>query len=391
MKPPVGSGPYVVEKIEQGKTIVYRKNPAYWAAEHPVRRGMFNFDTVTIKYFQDQIVSLEAFKAGEFDFMSINIAKQWARDLDGPRFASGELKKDTLAHSNNAGLQGFVMNTRHPLFADRRVRRALGLAFDFEWTNTSLFFDQYTPCTSYFSNSVYAAKGLPQGKELELLAPFRDKLPAEVFATPPATVSTAPPGSLRDNLREAKKLLSEAGWNVKDGALANAKGEPFAFEILIYEQTWARVMEPYVNNLKKLGINVSYRQVDLALYTRRIQTHDFDMVVMSFGQSQSPGNEQRNYWHSSAAAREGSNNHAGINDPVVDQLVDKIIYAETQEDLETACRALDRVLWYGYYVVPNWYLNYHRVAYRTIFSRPSTLPLYYSPTQALMTWWLEKK
>lgn len=388
MTPPVGSGPYVVDKVVAGKTITYRRNPDYWGADLPVRRGMYNFDRITYKYFKDQIVSVEAFKACEFDFMNVNIAKQWARDLKSEKFDRGILVKKMLPHKNNAGMQGFVFNTRRPLFADRRVRQAIGLAFDFEWTNKTLFFDQYTRCQSYFSNSYLAATGLPQGRELELLEPFRDRLPPEVFTTPLAAPTTRPPSSLRANLRRAKRLLDEAGWRVRDGKLRNAAGQPFTFEILLVSPSFERVMALFTKNLKKLGITTTYRTIDPALYTRRLQRFDFDMVVTVFGQSQSPGNEQRDYWHSQAADREGSRNLAGIKDPVVDALVERIIYAETQEELTAACKALDRVLWYGYYVVPNWYLASHRIAYRNVFAMPKTLPLYYSPFQLLMTWWM---
>lgn len=388
MTPPIASGPYVVADFNPGKSITYRKNPNYWGRDLPVRQGMFNFATITYKFYKDQIVAVEAFKAHEFDFMYVNIAKQWARDLSGTKFDRRELIKETLPHSNNQGMQGFVFNTRRKLFSDRRVRMALGLAFDFEWTNTTLFFDQYTSSASYFSNSPLAATGLPTGLELEYLKPFAGTLPPEVFTTPLTPVSTGEKDGLRGNLRQAMQILAEAGWTVRDGMLKNAAGEPFSFEILLVSPSFERVIAPFANNLKKLGISVSYRTIDPALYTRRLQSFDFDMVVSVFGQSQSPGNEQRDYWHSQAADREGSRNLAGIKDPAVDALVDRIIYAETQEDLTAACRALDRVLWYGYYLVPNWYLNKHRVAYRNIFQRPATLPLYYDYFQELMTWWI---
>lgn len=386
MTPPVGSGPYVVYKVNPGKSITYKRNPDYWAADHPTRKGMFNFDTITVDYYRDQIVSLEAFKSGEFDFMSVNIAKQWARDLDGKLFDSGKLVKKLFPHKNNAGMQGFVFNTRRSLFQDRRVRQALGLALDFEWTNKALFFDQYTRNNSYFSNSDLAAVDLPGEAELVLLEPFRRDLPAEVFTTPLSPPTTLPPLSLRNNLQLAKKLLNEAGWAVKNGMLSK-DGKQFSFELLLVSPSFERVMAPYVKNLEKLGIKASYRTIDAALYIDRMKNFDFDMMVTVYGQSQSPGNEQRNYWHSSSANQKGSRNLAGIDDPVVDSLVDSIIYATSQDKLTAACRALDRVLWYGYYVVPNWYLASHRLAYSQKFRQPETLPLYYSPDQLLMTWW----
>ena len=389
MRPPIGSGPYRVTKINHGKSITYERNPDYWAIDHPTRRGMYNFDTITIKYFKDQIVSVEAFKAGEFDVMLVNIAKQWQRDLTGRRFDSGELIKKRFPHKNNAGMQGFLFNTRRALFSNPKVRQALGLALDFEWINKTLFFNQYTRSNSYFSNSDLAAVGLPGPAELKLLEPFKDQLPPEVFSQPLLPPSTTPPGSLRANLRRAKKLLAEQGWQVKDGLLTNRNGTPFIFEILLVSPSFERVMAPYVKNLAKLGIKASYRTIDPALYSDRLKNFDFDMVVNVFGQSQSPGNEQRDYWSSSSAARKGSRNLAGVNSPVVDSLVESIIYAETQDDLTAACKALDRVLWYGYYVVPNWYLAFHRIAYSSKFSMPDTLPLYYNPYQLLYSWWVK--
>lgn len=390
LTPPIGSGPYIVSQVNPGKSITYTYNPHYWAKDHPVRYGMFNFSSITYKYFKDQIVSVEAFKAGDFDFMYVNIAKQWARDLTGEKFEKKILVKETLPHHNDQGMQGFVFNLRRPFFTDPRVRKALCLAFDFEWANKTLFFNQYTRSNSYFSNSYLAAQGVPKGLELEYLLPYKDRLPPEVFTTPLTSFSTKPPGSLRKNLRQAKKLLEEAGWTVQDGQLRDKDGNPFQFEIILVSPSFERVIAPYAQNLKKLGITASYRTLDLALYIRRLESFDFDMIVNVFGQSQSPGNEQRDYWSSAAADREGSKNYIGIEDPVVDDMVDKIIYARTQEELTAACHALDRVLWYGYYVVPNWYLDKHRIAFRNIFSRPETLPLYYSPIQELMTWWMKK-
>ena len=389
MVPPIGSGPYVVDSVNPGKSITYKRNPDYWAINHPTRKGMFNFETITFKYFRDQIVSVEAFKANEFDFMYINIAKQWARDLVGPKFDSKQIVKEYLPHRNNQGMQGFVFNLRNPLFQDRKVRMALGMAFDFEWANNKLFFNEYTRSASYFSNSDLAANGLPDGLELEYLQPFKDQLPPEVFTQPLTPFNTEPPNSLRDNLRKAKDVLENSGWTVQNGKLSNSEGKPFVFEILLVSPSFERVMAGYVNNLSKLGIDASYRTIDPALYIDRLNRFDFDMTVNVFGQSQSPGNEQRDYWHSSSADRNGSRNLIGIKDPIVDQLVEKIIYAQTQEELTAACKALDRVLWYGYYVVPNWYVARHRVSYWNKFNRPEVLPLYYNPMQALMTWWMK--
>jgi microcin C transport system substrate-binding protein len=389
MDPPVGSGPYVVDSVNPGKSITYKRNPNYWAIDHPTRKGMFNFDTITYKYFRDQIVSVEAFKANVFDFMYINIAKQWARDLVGPKFESKQIMKEYMPHRNNQGMQGFVFNQRNPLFQDRKVRKALGMAFDFEWANNKLFFNEYTRSASYFSNSHLAATGLPEGLELEYLLPFKDQLPPEIFTQPLTPFSSNTPNGIRDNLRAAKNILIEAGWTVKDGRLVDKEGKPFEFEILLVSPSFERVMAGYVNNLSKLGVNASYRTIDPALYIDRLNRFDFAMTVHVFGQSQSPGNEQRDLWYSESADRQGARNLIGIKDPIVDQLVDKIIYATTQEELQAACKALDRVLWYGYYVVPNWYVARHRISYWNKFNRPETLPLYYNPIQALMTWWVK--
>ncbi|MFV0438847.1 MAG: extracellular solute-binding protein [Desulfopila sp.] len=385
---PIGSGPYLVDRFEQGKYIVYRRNPEYWARNHPTRRGMFNYDAITVKYYKDQVVALEAFKAGEFDVMPVYIAKQWVRDLAGSRFNSGELVKKLFSHQNNAGMQGFLMNTRRPLFQKRPVRQAIGLAFDFEWTNRALFYDQYRRSSSFFSNSYLAANGLPQGLELEYLNEFRNSLPLEVFTVPPTPPVTTGRYGLRKNLLKAMNLLHDAGYTVKNGTLVDGNDQPFSFEITLIEPTFERVMAPFVKNLERLGMRVSYRAVDPTIYTERIKNFDFDMIVVSYGQSLSPGNEQRNFWQSAAADQPGSNNYAGIHDKVVDKLIDKIIYAKNNDELTAACRALDRVLWYGYYLVPNWYMNGYRIAYRDIFAQPMELPLYYSPLQLFLTWWI---
>ncbi len=384
---PVGSGPYLVADIQIGKSITYKRNPNYWAKDHPVRKGMFNFDEIVVKYYKDQIVALEAFKAGEFDFISINIAKQWARDMEGKKFSDGTLIKKKYPHLNNAGIQGFLMNTRRELFQNRKVRKAMGLALDFEWINKSLFHGQYTRNNSFFSNSYLAAKGIPMGLELEYLEPYRHILPEEIFTAPLSTPITREQQDVRKNLLEAKILLAEAGWRIKEGVLTNHEGKPFIFDILLVSPTFERVMAGYVKNLQKLGIKVTYRTIDPTLYVERLKTFDFDMIVTSYGQSQSPGNEQRNYWQSTSADRNGSHNYAGIRSPAVDGLVDRIIYAQSREELMAGCSALDRVLWYGYYLIPNWYLPVHRLSYKNIFLTSETLPLYYDPFQLLMTWW----
>ena len=387
---PVGSGPYIVESFDAGKIITYRRNPNYWGRHLPVRRGMNNFERIVVKYFKDPVVALEGFKAGEFDFIFENNSKQWARDYVGTKFDQGIIRKETLSHQRGAGMQGWVFNLRRPIFQDKRVRQALTLAFDFEWSNKNLFHGQYRRSDSFFSNSEMAARGKPSVAELALLEPFRKQLDPMVFQEVPAPPSTKAPTTLRQNLRKATKLLKQAGWKVgKDGLLSKESGESFRIEMLLASPAFERVMAPYAANLKKLGILLNYRTVDLSLYQRRLDTFDYDMIVNVFGQSQSPGNEQRDMWHSASADVSGSRNYIGIKDPVVDALVEKIIYADSREKLLTACRALDRVLLAGNYLVPNWYLDYHRIAFWKHLQHPKQVPLYFSPVEWLMAWWID--
>ena len=387
-KIPIGSGPYTIAKYSLGRDITYQRNDKYWAKDLPTRKGMFNFDTVVYKYYKDNTVMLEALKAGEFDFKLVNHSKQWARDYVGEKFDSKSIIKEELKHKNNAGMQGFVFNTRRELFKDKRVRRALTLAFDFNWSNSMLFYNQYTRCDSYFSNSELASSGLPKGKELSLLNKYRKDLPDEVFNevwTPPSTKNK---GDLRKNLIEASALLKEAGWIVKDGVLQNNKGKRFEFDVLLAQKGFERILAPFAYNLRKLGIVLHYRTVDVSLYIRRNRTFDFDLMVASYPQSQSPGNELYNLWHSSSANEEGSRNLIGINNKVIDKLIEHIVFAKNRADVIVAARALDRVMLHQEYLIPNWYIAVHRLAYWDKFSYPKKLPLYFSAENwALSTWW----
>ncbi len=384
---PVGSGPYIVASYNQGRSITYRRNPNYWAVIHPTRKGMYNFDKITVKYYKDQTVAVEAFKAGEFDSMQVNIAKQWVRDMAGPRFNNNQIIKKKFSHKNNAGLQGFVMNSRRPVFADRVVRKAVGMAFDFSWVNKSLFYGQYKRNNSYFSNSYLAAEGLPSDDELSLLVPFGDILPEDVFTKPMGGDDSGHKGGIRAQLRDAAILLKDHGWILQDGILTNSDGVKLTFEIILSNQSFERVMAAFTENLKKIGIEARYRTIDPTLYADRINNFDFDMCVFVYGQSLSPGNEQRNFWYSESASQNGSRNLAGIKNKVVDYLVDKIIYADNKRQLTAACKALDRVLWYGYYLVPNWYADSYRVVYHNKFNIPENNPKYYNYSQFQMTWW----
>lgn len=387
---PIASGPYIVKKVDRGKNIQYVKNPDYWAKDLPVRKGMFNYEQITYKYYKDSTIALEAFKAGEFDFFFENYSKRWARSHNGSHYDSGEIIKTQLAHKNNAGMQGFAFNTRREKFKDVRVRRAFSLAYDFEWANDRLFYNQYVRADSFFSNSELAAQGLPVGKELALLEKYRDQLPTEVFTHQWKPATTIAPDTLRKNLIQARDLLVEAGWTIQDGVLKNNKGEIFELDILLVQNGFDRIVAPYAHNLKKLGINTNYRKVDASLYKHRMDTFDFDMVVHSFPSSVSPGNEMMNMYHSSSAKIKGSNNIPGISNPVIDDLVLAVIQSNGREEVVTASRALDRVLLVGEYLVPNWYIDVHRVAYWNKFGIPKTMPLYYDPiTWLLKAWWIE--
>jgi microcin C transport system substrate-binding protein len=386
---PIASGPYIVDKYERGKSISYVRNPDYWAKDLPVRKGMFNYDEIIYKYYKDSTIALEAFKAGEFDFFFENYSKRWARSHEGPNYESGKIKKTELTHQNNAGMQGFAFNLRQEKFKDVRVRRALSLAYDFEWANKKLFYNQYVRAGSYFSNSELAATGLPENGELALLEKYRDQLPEEVFTEEWKPATTIAPHSLRKNLVEARDLLAEAGWTIQDGVLKNSEGEPFVLNFLLVQSGFDRIIAPYAHNLKKLGIETNYRKVDSSLYKSRLDNFDFDMVVTSFSSSVSPGNELMNMFDSASADVKGSNNLPGIAHPVVDELVQAIIKAENREQVISASRALDRVLLHGEYLVPNWYINVHRIAYWDRFGLPETQPLYYDPISWLLkAWWI---
>ncbi len=387
---PIASGPYTIKEYDLGKRITYQRNENYWANDLPTRKGQFNFAEIQYKYYQDLVISLEAFKAGEFEFRYEYYSKLWAREHNGPNYDSGKIKKENLPHSNIEGMQGFIFNIRREIFKDVNVRRAIALAFDFEWSNKRLFYNQYVVNDSYFSNSELKATGLPSEKELALLNPYKSQLPEAIFNQPWHPVSTKPPHSLRKNLREARDILKKAGWEIKDGELVNKENQPLKFNVLLAQKGMDRILAPFARNLAKLGIVMKYRTVDRSLYIRRIREFDYDMIVGSFPESMSPGNELRNMFHSVSADKKGSRNYIGIKDPVVDMLVDSIIMSKNREDLIVACHALDRVLLNGNYLVPNWYINTHRIAYWDKFNRPKQTPLYYNPKEWMISsWWLK--
>ncbi|WP_423196825.1 MULTISPECIES: extracellular solute-binding protein [unclassified Cupriavidus] len=389
---PIASGPYVIERYDAGRGITFKRDPKYWGKDLAVRRGTYNFARVVYRLYKDETARLEAFKAGEFDAIVEYRSKNWAKSYTGPRFRDGDLIKTEFPHRNGAGMQGFVMNMRKPIFQDVRVRKALILALDFEYLNRQLFYGAYKRLDSWFSNSELAASatydGRPGPGELKLLEPLRDQLPAEVFGPDVVQPTTSPPRSLRDNLREARRLLAQAGWTYEDGALRNARHEPLVFEFLDDGGAMSRVITTYIRNLEVLGIEVHQRTTDFALYQKRLEDFDFDMVSIRFPDSQSPGNELRDRFSSEAASMPGSDNLFGLKSPVVDKLVDAVLHAESRGELITAGRALDRVLMHGYYIVPNWYSALHRVAYRKTLSYSRPLPYYYTAEGWILSnWW----
>ncbi|AWU99843.1 ABC transporter substrate-binding protein [Burkholderia sp. JP2-270] len=386
---PIGSGPYLIERYDNGRTITYRRNPAYWGADLPVRVGTHNFERIVYKLYGDGVTRLEAFKAGEYDVLVEYIARNWARRDVGKRFDSGELVKREFRQHNGAGMQGFFMNLRRPLFRDARVRQALDLAFDFEWLNRQLFYSAYTRLDSYFADTDLQATGTPGAGELKLLEPLRAQLDPAVFGPMVAQPDTNPPGSLRANLLKARALLAQAGWTYRDGALRNAKGEPFTFEILDDAGgAMEGVVTAYRRNLAKLGIDARFRTADYALLQKRLDAFDYDMTTVRLPGVQVPGAEQFSRYGSKFADVPGSDNIIGLKSPAVDALLHALGTAQTRDELLDATHALDRVLMHGYYAVPQWYSTTHRIAYKRTLAYPQTLPLYYSAEGwVVSTWW----
>ncbi|MFM8577154.1 MAG: extracellular solute-binding protein, partial [Limnohabitans sp.] len=391
---PIGSGPYKIGPVQFGKDITYVRDPNYWARDLNVRRGLYNFDRITYKIYKDSTAQLEAFKAGEFDYIQAFIAREWARAYTGRQFERGEIIKAELAHRNAGDFQGFLFNTRRAKFQDVRVRQAIGLAMDYEWMNRQLFYNAYARVRGFFVGSDFEAKGRPGADELALLEPLRAQLPAAVFDEPvplPPQTSLDPASghTLRDHLRQARDLLQAAGWTIQQGKLRNSKGEVFRIEFLDNSGSMGRVVTPYAKNLEKLGIDVQYKVIDFALLKKRMDQFDFDIISSRTVGSEAPGTELLERFGSQAADTEGSGNMMGIKSPAVDALLDKAVGAQTRAQLVSALRALDRVLRHGHYVVPHWYGAVHRVAWRAgKFGKPETLPLYYQP-EAWVTsvWW----
>lgn len=389
LKPPLGSGPYVIRDFKQGSFVAYQRREDYWAKDLPVNRGRWNFDEIRYVSYRDRPAELEDIKSGNLDLREEFTAKDWVTAYDIPAVKDGRLQRLTLPDASPSGAQGFFLNTRLAKFQDERVRRALDLAFDYQWMNKNLFYDLYTRTESYFENSDMKATGKPSPEELALLEPFRAKLSPEVFDEPYRPPVSDGSGSDRRLLREAQKLLADAGWKLdtKGGEpiVKNAKGETLDIEFLINQPTFERIIAPYIKNLQAIGIRAQIRRVDSAQYERRVKSFDYDIVSARFVMSLTPGIELRNYWSSEAASSEGSRNYAGIKDPAIDSLLEKMVTAKSRQELVTATRAMDRVLRAGHYWVPHWFKASHHIAYWDKYARPAVKPKY--DRGVTDTWW----
>lgn len=384
--PPLGSGPYKVRRVDAGRTIVLERDPNYWAKDLPVKRGRHNFAQLRYEYFRDDAAALEAFLAGQTDLRVESVALRWATAYETPAAKSGAIRKSEFKTSLPRGMQAFVMNTRRPFFQDARVRQAMAYAFDFEWSNKTLFFGAYKRTTSYFMGSELAATGLPSPEELALLEPLRAQIPPDVFTKPYAPPMTDGAGSIRTGLREALRLLREAGYEVKNGKLTGQDGKPVELEFIDDNPAFERIVLPFTKNLEQMGITVKFRILDPAQNQRRMDSFDFDLTNAVFGQSESPGNEQRDFFGSTAARIEGSRNLMGIANPAVDTLIEAVIRAKSRADLIAATRALDRVLLWNHYVVPQWHNDVTRVAHWDRFGWPE-VPNKYG--FLLDLWWID--
>ena len=380
---PVGSGPYRIGEFKAGQRLTFVRDPDYWGRDLPVNTGRHNFDSIIYDYYRDLTVTLEAFKAGEYDFRQEYNSKQWATGYTGPAVNAGLIRTENIPHKLAQGMQAFVFNSRRAIFADPLVRQALNFAFDFEWSNKNLFYGQYARSTSFFSNSDMASSGLPSQEERALLEPLG--VPGDVYTREISLPVTDGSGNIRENLRVAADLLRQGGWSVEGGKLVK-DGQPFVFEMLLVQPDFERVVLPFQRNLARLGITMNVRMVDTSQYLERLRGFDFDMIVSSFPQSLSPGNEQRSFWHSASADMPGSRNYCGIKSPAIDTLVDLVIAAPDREALILRCKALDRALLWGWYVIPHWHATSWRVAYWDKFGRPDKLADYGLDFQS---WWID--
>jgi microcin C transport system substrate-binding protein len=392
LEPPLGNGAYRIKEFVPGRSIVYERVADYWGKDLNVHVGQNNFDQIRYEYFRDSTVALEALKADAFDWRFENSAKDWSTAYEFPAVQENRVIKEEFPVRNSGVMQAFVPNTRREKFADARVRRALNFAMDFEEMNKQLFYGLYKRIASYFEGTELAARDLPQGEELKILETVRNKVPAEVFTTAYSNPVGGNPENVRANLREAARLLKDAGFEVRDRKMVNTKnGEPFRIEILISQPTFERVVLFYKPSLERLGIEVTVRRVDDAQYENRLRSWDYDMIIASWGQSLSPGNEQRGYWSSQSADESGSRNFIGIKNPAVDALIERVIFATNREELVAATKALDRVLLWNHYVIPNWHYPFTRTARWDRFGKPEKMPTYGAPAFPTVWWWDREK
>ena len=386
---PIGSGPYKIGPVKFGRDITYVRDPSYWGRDLNVRRGSNNFERITVKIYKDNTARLEALKAGEFDLMRFFSAGDWARRVSGKRFDSGELVKAEFKHRLPSGFQSYVLNTRRDKFKDVRVRQALGLAIDYEWMNRQMFYNSYQRVNGLFGNTDCEARGEPSAQELALLNPLRDAVPASAFGAMTVPPRTDGSSSLRANLRRAQVLLKEAGWEVKDGKLRNAKGEAFVIEYLDSNEAGARTVTPWARNLEKIGIQLVFRPVDFALYQQRLQKFEFDISSLAYQGTHSPGQQYADIFGSKAADIEDSGNLTGVKNPAIDALITSMTGAKTKAELLPACRALDRVVSHSHLLIPQWTAGTHRIAYHSWrLARPPAMPPYAAgESWAIDTWW----
>ena len=384
-EPPLGSGPYRITKVTPGRQLVFEHVKNWWGANLPVNRGKYNFDRVEVEFYRDSDVAFEAVQAREFDIYIEHQPKNWANGYNFPAVRRGDVVKAEIAHQIPTQTQGLFMNSRRATFEQTRVREALGLMFDFEWTNRTLFNGAYKRASSFYPNSEFSASGIPQGHEWLMLSPWRNQLPPELFSQAFALPQTDGRGIPRETMRQALGLLAESGWKLSGQRLLNSEGKPLRFEILLVNPNLERILQPYVENLASIGVDARLRTVDRAQYKQRLDQFDFDMILMTLDQTLSPGLEQWQYFHSSQANVKGSKNYAGVSSPLVDQLLERLLAAQNRDEQLSAGRALDRVLLWQHYIIPNWYLNYHRLAYRNRFAFVTTPPY----TLGLSAWWLK--
>jgi microcin C transport system substrate-binding protein len=383
---PLGSGPYKIKTFQAGRQITFERVKDYWGANLPVNRGRYNVDKIVYDYYLDPNVALEAFKAGEYDLRIENNSKYWATLYNGKAFAKGLIKKELIPHQQPAGMQGFVFNLRRPLFQDIALRKSMAKAFDFAWANQNLFYGQYNRTESFYQNTELAATGAPSAEELKLLTPFKSQLAPEVFQAKTPLPSYVDQKQLREALQQAAQELKNAGYSIAKNQLISPSGKAVVFSFLTYDSAFDRILLPYKKNLAMLGIQMNIQRVDSSQYIRRLRHFDFDVIIHTYGQSLSPGNEQREFWHSKTAEIPDSRNMAGLKNPVVDHLVEKLIQSPTRQDLIIRTRALDRVLTSLHLVVPNWYMQTHRLAYYSQLKRPAKIPPYGLDLHA---WWIE--